>query len=417
MKFLSYIFSLRSLALLLLLLLLPFAYADAQNKKQLEDNKKKIENEIKALNKQLSDTKKNKNVSQKNINLLQAKIKEREKLIGNINSQMKLLNDQITTTKRNINQLECQIDSLKIEYAEVIKMLYRQRSSLNEMVLVLNAKDFNQAYQRRKYFNKYSEARKIQAGEIHKKEQELEIISQQLRNQKEEQENLLLQEEQQKQKLATEQSENKKKVATLDRQEKNLAAEVKKKEKQAQELQQKIQKIIQEEIRKAEEAARKKREAEGKKTTGKEILATPEEIALSKSFAENKGKLPWPTDKANIIRRYGEQKHPSGATIMNNGLDMETNPNMDIRSVFNGTVTRIFTAPNGFKVVIIQHGEYRTVYTNLKTASVSEGAKVITKQKIGAVATNPADNKTETNFQLWKGTATQDPQQWLAPRK
>ena len=417
MKFVSNIFSLRSFTLFFLILMLPFAYAEAQNKKQLEANKKKIENEIKALNNQLSTTKKDKNASQKNIQLLQSKIAEREKLIGNINSQMKLLNEQITTTNKNINLLISQIDSLKSEYAKVIKMLYRQRSSLDEMVLVLNAKDFNQAYQRRKYFNKYSESRKIQAEKILKKELELETVSEQLRVQKKEQESLLKQEEQQKKKLAAEQSENKKKVVELDKKEKNLSAEVKKKEKQAQELQQKIQKIIQEEIRKAEEAARKKREAEGKKATANEILATPEELALSKSFAENKGKLPWPADKANVIRRYGEQTHPSGAKIMNNGLDLETNPNVDIRSVFNGVVTKIFTAPNGFKVIIIQHGEYRTVYTNLKNVSVSEGTKVTTKQKIGVVATNSSDNKTETNFQLWKGTATQDPQQWLSQHK
>lgn len=414
MKFSFNIFSLKRFLLFSLIFMLPFAYADAQNKKQLEANKKKIENEIRALNKQLSTTKKDKNASQKNIKLLQSKIKEREKLIGNINSQMTLLNSQITETKQNITLLESQINSLKAEYAKVIRMLYKQRSSLDKMVLIFNSDDFNQAYQRRKYFNKYSEDRRIKAGEILKKEQELESVSEQLRTQKEEQESLLKQEESQKKKLASEREQNRKKLKELEKKEKNLSAEVKKKEKQAAELQKQIQKIIQEEIRKAEEERRKKAAAQGQKTTGKEILATPEEIALSKSFAENKGKLPWPTEKARVIRKYGEYTHSSGAKMMNHGLDLETTANMGARSVFSGTVTKIFTAPNGFKVIIIQHGEYRTVYTNLKSVSVSEGTKVTTKQKIGVIATGSADNKTETNFQLWKGTSSQDPQQWLA---
>ena len=419
MKF-SHTSFLRKLFLFALVLMLPFAYADAQTKKQLEANKKKIENEIKSLNNQLSTTKNDKNASQKQINLLQAKIKEREKLIGNINSQMKVLDEQITVTKNNINVLVCQIDSLKSEYAKVIRMLYRQRSSLSEMVLIFNAKNFNQAYQRQKYFKNYSRHRMLKAEEILTKEQELESVSEKLKTQKEEQISLLKQEEQQRKKLASEREDNKKKLSSLEKKEKNLAAELKKKEKQAQELQKKIQKIIQDEIRKAEEAARKKREAEGKKTTTDnktQILATPEEIALSNSFAENKSKLPWPVEKGTVSKKFGENVHSSGAKFMNNGLDIITNANEAVRSVFNGVVTKIFTAPNGCMVIIIQHGEYRSVYTNLKSVSVSEGAKVTTKQRIGVVATSSVDNKTEMNFQIWKTYDVQNPQLWLAPRK
>ena len=142
---------------------------------------------------------------------------------------------------------------------------------------------------------------------------------------------------------------------------------------------------------------------------------TPEALALSSEFADNQGKLPWPLDKGVIISMYGKQKHIlfSGIETVNNGIDIATDKDSDVRSVFDGIVSRIFFIKGEGKAVLVNHGEYFTVYSGLKEVKVKAGAKLLAKEKIGVVMTNEEENKTQLHFEIWKGYNKENPSNWL----
>lgn len=395
----------------------------AQTKKQLEQEKQQIEQQIKKLNAELAATQKNKKNSAAQINTLNKKIKERTRLINNINSQMQLLDNQIVHTQDSIARLQTRIDTLKREYGNIIRVLYAERQSLTGEVFFLDADSYNKAFLRRKYFQEYSRYRKMQAAAIREREAEFVSINRNLQRQKDEKTSLLSQEKKQKEELAREQSQHQRQLQQTQKREKDLKVQLSKKEQEKRKLQQQIQKIINEEIAKARKAAEEERKARaeaekkakssGKTNTPAKPAAKPtENEALSSNFASNKGKLSWPVYYKKVAREYGRYTHESGGENMNNGIDLITANGAEVFAIFNGKVTRVFTCPNGTKGIIIRHGEYMSVYANMGSVSVSEGKQVSTKQKLGTVST-AADGTSEFSFQLWKGTQSQNPRNWL----
>ena len=390
-------------------LLLP-STASAQSKRQLEKDKAKVEQEIKKLNNDLAKAKKSSRSSQQQLNLLEKKIAERTKLINNINGQVNLLNVKMSQTEDSIALIRTQIDSLKLEYGRVVRALYNERVNLDKVVLLLDTKSYNYAYLRTKYFRDYSRYRRRQAAHIQQKEQELGDISLDLQRQQREQTDLLAQQRRQKDQLSKEQKEKQQSLKASKQQEKTLQQQIAKKEQQKKQLQQQIQKIINEEIAKA---ARNKKGSTGTGSSGsKTSTASSAEVALSNDFASNKGKLPWPCYYNKGSREYGKYTHASGGQNMNNGIDLLCKAGAPVKAVFNGTVSRVFICPNGTQGIIVRHGEYMTVYANLATVTVSEGKSVSTNQNLGTVYT-AEDGTAEFSFQLWKGTTSQNPRQWL----
>lgn len=397
----------RTLCLLLLLLALP---CFGQSKQQLEKDKARVEQEIKKLNNDLAKAKKSSKNSQKQLQLLEQKISQRTRLINNINGELNLLSIQMQQTTDSIALMRTQVDSLKREYAGVVRTLYGERGNLDKLVLLLDTRSYNYAYLRTKYFRDYSRYRKRQAHYIKQKEDELNEAGLQLALQQKQTTTLLAQEQRQKAQLAQEQKERQQTLKQSKQQEKTLQAQIDKKEKQRKQLQQQIQKIINEEI--AKEAKRKKAQAVGSQGKTATAEASSAEVALSNDFASNKGKLPWPCYYSKVLREYGKYTHTSGGENMNNGIELLCKSGAAVQAVFQGTVTRVFTCPNGTKGIIIRHGDYMTVYANLGTVTVREGAKVSTKQNLGTVFTNEEGN-AEFNFQLWKGTTSLNPRLWL----
>ncbi len=394
---------------LLFFLLLP-TLASGQSKKQLERDKARVEQEIKKLNSDLAKAKKNSRSSQQQLNLLEKKISERTKLINNINGQVNLLNMRMTQTEDSISLIRTQIDSLKLEYGRVVRALYNERGNLDKMVLLLDTKSYNYAYLRTKYYRDYSRYRRRQAAHIQQKEQELGDISLDLQRQQREQSDLLAQQRRQKDQLSREQKEKQQSLKASKQQEKSLQQQIAKKEQQKRQLQQQIQKIINEEIAKA--ASRKKKGSTATGSSGSTTTASSAEVALTADFASNKGRLPWPCYYDKVSREYGKYTHASGGQNMNNGIDLLCKAGAPVKAVFNGTVSRVFTCPNGTRGIIVRHGEYMTVYANLATVTVSEGRDVATNQNLGTVYTAD-DGTAEFSFQLWKGTTSQNPRQWL----
>lgn len=382
----------------------------AQTKKELENKKKQLQKEIKQTESLLNETKKNKKLSLNQLVTLNKKISIREQLIATIQAEIRLAEKQIKEKKEIIASLENDLKKLKEEYAKMIYYAYKNQDAYSRIMFIFSAKDFSQAYRRLKYMQQYSFYRQKQAEMIEKTQELLNKKVAELEEKKRQKQQLLGIEEQEKQVLAKEKTEQEKTLSLLQEQEKELLKKIKEKEQEQKQLQLAIQRIIEEEIRKSREKAK----SEGTKPAEKGLTLTPEAQKLSNTFEANKGKLPWPVAEGIITGKHGEQPHPvlKGITIKNNGVDISTKKDAPVRAVFEGEVTGLATIPGFGKVVMIRHGEYLTVYSNLRDVFVKKGDKIKTKQNIAVVDTDE-NGKTEVHFEIWKGSTLMNPETWL----
>ncbi|MCB9016940.1 MAG: peptidoglycan DD-metalloendopeptidase family protein [Lentimicrobiaceae bacterium] len=390
--------------------------AAAQNSKaQLQQKKAKIEEEINYTNKLISETKKSKQASLNQLVLLNKQISKRQELISVISNEINNLENQINQTNDTIAHLTQTIKRLKGEYARMIYYASKNRNAYSRLMFIFAADDFNQAYQRLKYFQQYSSYRQNQVRII--KENQL-ILNQKitlLEKQKNDKLSLKQMEESEKKKLTVEKNDQDRTVKNLSQKEKDLLKKLRESEKAARKLQKAIEDLIAEEIRKASEAAKK---AGVKPAPENKFGLTPSEIQLTSSFTGNKGRLPWPTEKGIISSTFGEHPHPvlKGIKTRNNGIDISTSAGETARSVFDGEVTSTMTLPNYNNVVIVRHGEFLTVYSNLGQLFVKKGDKVKTKQKIGVIQSDE-NGKTKLHFELWEGKNIQNPESWILKSK
>ncbi len=418
------------------------------SKKELENKKKKINEEINEINEMLNATKANKKNSLGNLLTLNMKLDKRQELIAAINAEIAQLNKKINLTEGEIDQLKANLQKLKAEYARMIISAQRQQDAYSRLMFIFSAGNFNQALMRLKYLQQYSVYRKKQADEIVNTQNTLSVKLNELKESKHEKNVLLGNEVAEKDSLNMEKAEQETVLNELQQKEKDLKVRLERKKQQEIELQLAIKKLIADEIRrkaeemaKAEAAAKKAKEEKdklantkknkekskekeiGKTNDSKEkIKETPsypelseEAEALSNDFANNRGKLPWPITKGIICEPYGEHEHPAikGFMMMNNGVEICSSKGSQARAIFDGEVTSVAVSPTGGKLVIIRHGEYLSVYTNLADVQVKVGEKVKLKQTIGTVLSDEDETKAAMNFQIWKGQKTMDPEGWL----
>lgn len=403
------------------------------NKKELEARKNQLQREIDQANKLLSQTKKNKRLSLSQLVALNNKIAKREEMIATINSELRELSNQIEGNEREINKLEGELNQLKKEYAQMVYIAWKNRNAYDKIMFLFSSKDFNQAYKRLRYFQQYSDYRKMQAAMIDSTKSRIQGHNKELGQRKMAQSNLLDSKENEKQKLTKEKSQKEEALVGLQKREKELKADLKKKQSDANKLNAAIKRIIEEEVRRArEEAAKaaaakpkpKPKPGETKPKAGKEpekadkepmkLMLTPEAEKLSNSFEANKNKLPWPVAEGVISGWFGEHDHPvlKGIKVKNNGIDITTRTGSSSRAVFDGEVSGVVSIPGAGKAVIIRHGEYLTVYSNLSDTNVKRGDKVKTKQIIGSVMAGD-DGKGEIHFEIWKGSVLLNPTAWI----
>jgi murein hydrolase activator len=413
-------------------------------KKDLENKKKKINEEINEINIMLNATKANKKNSLGNLLTLNMKLDKRQELIAAINAEIIQLNKKINFTETEIDHLRANLEKLKAEYARMIISAQRQQDAYSRLMFLFSSSNFNQALMRLKYLQQYSVYRKKQADEIVATQSQLQGMLVQLKESKHEKNVLLGNEEAEKDSLSQEKAEQEIVLNSLQQKEKDLKTKLERKKQESVELQLAIKKLIADEIkRKAEEAAKealaakKAKEEEKKKNkeknvkvkeiaktndTKEKIKETPtypelsdEAEALSNDFANNRGKLPWPITKGIICEPYGEHEHPAikGFMMMNNGVEICSGKGATARAIFDGEVTSVAVSPTGGKLVIIRHGEYLSVYTNLSDVQVKVGEKIKLKQPIGTVMMDEDETKAAMNFQIWKGQKTMDPSGWL----
>jgi len=417
----------------------------AQTQKvKLQERKAKLEQEIHSTNKLLNQTQKNKAANLNQLFLINKKINHREDLIQAIGEEVNGLDGQIGNLSDTIYRLTSTLSNLKAEYAKLINSTFKNRNAYSRLMFIFSSKNFNQAYKRLKYLQQYTAYRKAQAQAIKNTQQLLGRKKGELEQQKTSKLTLKQKQELEKNELAQEKSQKDKAIQNLTKQEKNLLRKLKEKEASVSKLQNTIEALIADEIRKAnEEKARKAAIASTKKSAepskkgipekstgltenkgstkaplpakGNSMSSNAEEVALSNDFSGNKGRLPWPVEKGVIAATFGEHPHTEFKNIIvkNNGIDIATATGAKARSVFDGVVTSVMSIASMHYVVIIRHGDYLTVYSNLREVSVKKGDKIKARQSIGSVFTDPEDNKTLLHFEIWHGTSLQNPGSWI----
>lgn len=388
------------LCIVLILLLLEYG-TFAQALQNLEEQRTKVLLEIEETSRFLSETQKDQKKSLERLNLLNAQLGQFKRLIGSIDAEIAHTERQINETSDQARKMSGEIEKMKEEYARLIHHTYKNRGRYNKLVYVLSAKDFNEAYRRMKYFQQYSDYRKKQVAEIKVRQEELRVVMEQLAAKKNEKLKLLAEQQKESKRLEAVKTEQNKEVNSLKLQERTVKAQLTAKQAQERKLQNEIKKMF---------------EAEAKKqnTTVENLYnkLTPEELLLADNFRGNRGRLPWPTERGIITGFFGNQPHPvvKSLPVPNNGIDITTVGGADVRVIFEGEVTKITGILGANMNVMVKHGSYFTVYSNLVNVSVKQGDKVKTKDIIGKVYTERGSNAAVLHFEIWEATSKSSPQ-------
>jgi septal ring factor EnvC (AmiA/AmiB activator) len=382
--------------ILLVLFLFSSSFVFSQSVKSLRKNKKKIEKEIVYINHLLNSSSKNKKVTVNKLSIVHKQIDNRKKLISNINAETIVLGNNIYTNRKRINKSVDRLNLLKKQYSSIIYNSWLHKSSKNKFIFILASKDFNQAYRRLKYLKQYSDYTENIATIIDSLKTNLSRRNAALILQYKEKKFLSNSLNNEKLALAREKQKHKNYISILNNKQKKLKKLLDAQLRAQNRLQTKIKRLI------AREAARK-------------VKRTTVDSKLSKSFVRNKSKLPWPTKTGFISSRFGVHQHPVAkrTKIINNGIDITTDPNSECFAVFDGKVSEVFNSPGLNNIVMIRHGDYLTVYANLSKVYITKGQKVKTSQAIGVIYTDPSEHKTVLKFQVWKNSSKQNPSRWL----
>jgi septal ring factor EnvC (AmiA/AmiB activator) len=412
-------FSMPRVVAFVLLSIFFFTSSAAQTitKKDIQKKKEQLLKDIEFTNSLLSETKKKKEGSINQLVTLNKQISIREELIGTISDEIGDLNVQIAQNTIQIDTQEKELAELKKAYAKMIVYAYKNASGYKRLMFVFAAKDFNQAYKRLKYLQQYSIYRKKQAALIELKQKQLAQHRLDLLNKKTSKNVLLGSQKNEKTSLSNEKGEQEGLLQTLQEKENQLKKDLRAKQLVEVRLKRALEIIVRREI----DNARKKAESEGKKNVTKDnvFTAAPEAFKLNASFELNKGKLPWPVEKGVITGTFGVHPHPAlkGILINNNGIDINSSKGAMARAVFEGEVKGVVEIPGLYRTVIIRHGDYLSVYTNLEEVTVKRGDKVIAKQNIGSIHTDDKDSQTELHLEIWKGENRLNPAEWLSSKR
>jgi septal ring factor EnvC (AmiA/AmiB activator) len=330
----------------------------------------------------------------------------RTKLINTINEETKQLNFEIKENERQVDLLEKRLEFLKKDYANMVVQSYKSKTKNSRLMFLLSSENFLQAYKRLDYLKQYAAYRERQGEEIKVETIKLENLNDLLIDTRNEKEELIAINLKEKDSISKEKSSRESLVKSVKKKEKKYIAQINTKQKEEKEIERKIESLI------AEAMANSRKES-NVKSTG--FALTPEAVALEKDFISNKGKLPSPVERGVIVRRYGKQSHPTlkGITIESNGVFYATEKNANARVIFDGKVLAIQILPGKKKAVLVQHGNYISVYKNLDNVTVQKGDLVSTKQLLGKIHTDKSTGKTILAFVLFKEIHRQNPEEWV----
>ena len=389
---------------LLLLLMLTIA-GNCQTVESLEKKIASLQKDIKLAEKMLKETSKNKEVTINQVTLLQTQINQRENLIKTYQSQVNALNKEIQKNKNGIASAKKDLALFQKEYANLLVIAYRNKGKTNNLLFIFSSEDFNQAMRRMRYIQELNDLVKIKIEEIKSTQDKINKQLNKNEANKSEVEKVLAKEKEERASLVNDRDKLNKDLAALKKKEGQIQKDIKNKENETKKLKKQIENIIAEEIRKAKE-----REELAKKNNTSSV-----DYNLSANFAQNKGKLPYPVEQGIITGKYGLTPHPTQpkVTVNNNGVDISTTKGAKARSVFDGEVCFVTSQGNN-NAILIRHGLYFTLYSNIEKVFVKVGDKVKTGQEIGRIHTNVSDGKTILHFEIWQeNRTTVNPAVWI----
>lgn len=385
------------------------SFSQSKKQQELEERRQELRREIKQINDLLFKNQSQKKSQTSLIEDLSYKVSVRQNLIKITNQQANLLTREINANQKKITELRDELKILKDNYAKMIVTSYKSKSEQSRIMFLLSSSNFQQAYKRVQYINQYAEYQKEQGEAIKIKTAQLQDTNKDLLRQKEDKQKLIDENRVAQRELEAELKQQQTLMASINKNLNNYTSQIREKQREADKIDREIEKIIREAIASSNKSA-------GKATTASSGFAlTPEDKILADNFVSSKGKLPWPVEKGVVKLRYGKQPHPVVKTVMiqSNGVRIATEEHAPIRAVFNGKVLAVQSIKHGNLSVLIQHGNYVTVYKNLSKVYVKKGDNVTTKQEIGQVFTNPSNKETILSFSIFKESTTQNPADWI----
>lgn len=427
----------------------------------LQKQQKALQEEIRNTNRLYLDVKKHTSTILERISLINRQIDSRKQLISTQKAEISALQKEETRMEKEIDRLNEELKGKQESYAKAIKGMLNNKYNENKLFFILSGKSIGESMRRMQYLKNYSRWQKEQAEEIKIKNAELVVKKEKLAAAKLEKEKAIESLQAEQAKLQSEEKNRQNEMSEAKGQEKELQKKLQDKQQQVNRLNAQIEQLIAEEVARAEreaeaarraaaaeaerkrkeaaEAARREAEARRKKTTKKEekktesapaapaeprttpepkietATATTESFKLSKNFVANKGRLPMPvTGTTSIVGGFGQRKHSQwNVTTNSNGVDIQAQSGANIRAVFDGEVSKVFSSPGSNTCVIIRHGDYYTFYSNIYDLFIKKGDKVKTGQSLGRIYTDPDTGIATMHFQLWQKTTKLNPTPWL----
>ena len=388
--------------IILLLIVLTSSSLSSQTKQDLENQKKQIQEDIKKIELKLKTNSKQKKLIVSNAEDINYKIKLQQNLINNINSQLNLILREIDRNENRLSDLKQRELILKDELSKMLLSAYKKKSNLNKLMFVFSSTSFQQAYKRIQYFKQYANFQSKTLSKIKINSNDIKNVIVVLDSQKTNKKLLIDENEEIKRDLSIEYTGLNNLIEEVNKNQKRYSAEIKQKQKLTREIDKKIQKLIEEALAKA------------KKKDGRFEL-TEEAKLISKNFNANKGKLPSPVIRGSVVLGFGKQPHPivKTTTIQSNGVRIRTSSDVEARTIFNGVVYSIIKSKNNTHTILIQHGNFFTVYKNLSDIYVKKGDKLKTKDSIGKIATDPLNGQTILSFSIFNNGVPQNPRFWI----
>ena len=371
----------------------------SESVKELQRKQKKLQAEIEQTNKMLKQTKKDESATMNKLQLLNQNIKTQKKLIHTLDNEITALNREMTRLSNTRDSLQVVLERYKGDYAQMVKQSHYARMQQSPLLFLLASDSFQQLARRTRYLQEFAHFRQEQVRRIENTQAEIDTQNELLKTNKADKQAALSSRKREQANLQRDERKQKNMLSQLKSKEKELNKQIKQKQKKVDELNRKIDDLVRKQAEKASKTS-----------------LTKEQKLIAGGFEANKGRLPWPVEKGMISGHFGKQQHPvySQVTMDNKGIYLQTTAGTKARAVYKGEVTSCFMV-GGTYAVIVQHGNYRTVYSNLSKLSVKQGDKVDTKQAIGTIFTDPEqDQKTELYFQIYKDKNIQNPELWIA---
>jgi len=399
------------LASLCLLFVVQMGQSQNLTRKQLEKRREALKAEMVQLNR-LRESNKKKEISLlTQVQDIDQQIKVRADLIRVTNRQANLLTREIDENLNTLENLRDELKLLKADYAEMIQKSYKSRSDQSKIMFLLSSESFAQAYKRTQYMKQYAAYRKKQGDHIKERTTLLQQVNTDLLEQKATKETLIAENRKAKIQLDKEKKIQDELVKQVRKKSNTYAVQIRKNQQETDKIDKQIDKIIADAIAASNKKA-------GRSASSKDFALTPEGRAIASDFTSNKGRLIWPVERGRVTRPYGESRHPTlpNIKVKNSGIDIETSENAAVRAVFKGEVLGIVKVKGAGLVVSIRHGDYITVYSNIKNLKVQEGDKVTFKQQIGEVGKNAFSGKSVMKFRIQKNRTKLNPSVWVAKR-